>query len=330
LSGPGTRGRVRATTRYVASKQQPARRPAQQKRLSAQQRLAAQRAEAARARQAAARRRRLLVTVGVPLAGVVAVVAVLIIVKVATGSGGPKSGQAASAAPSAVVAQVSSVPASVLDQIGAGTASVKPAKITAPVLTVDGKPRVLYVGAEYCPYCATERWAVVVALSRFGTFTNLGQTASSPTDVYPSTATLTFHGASYTSQYISFTGKEIQSNQVKNGKYTTLDSLSPADQALYAKYDAPPYVDSAGSIPFIDLAGRYVINGASYDPKVLQGKTHEQIATALSDPNSAIAKGADGTANLITAALCQATGDKPTPVCQSRGVTTATAALSGG
>jgi hypothetical protein len=200
LSGPGTRGRVRATTRYVASKQQPARRPAQQKRLSAQQRLAAQRAEAARARQAAARRRRLLVTVGVPLAGVVAVVAVLIIVKVATGSGGPKSGQA----------------------------------------------------------------------------------------------------------------------------------LSPADQALYAKYDAPPYVDSAGSIPFIDLAGRYVINGASYDPKVLQGKTHEQIATALSDPNSAIAKGADGTANLITAALCQATGDKPTPVCQSRGVTTATAALSGG
>jgi hypothetical protein len=227
----------RSTVDDVVSKQQPAPRPAEQKRLSAQQRLAAQRAAAARAREAAARRQRLLLTVGVPL---VVVVAALVAVKLATGAGGPKSGQPASAAARGVIAQVSSVPASVLDEVGVGTAAQKPSKITASALTADGKPRVLYVGAEYCPYCATERWTMVVALSRFGTFTGLGHTASSPSDVYPNTATLSFHGAGYTSRNLSFTGKEIQSNQVAGGQYTTLDKLSAADQALYARYDVPP------------------------------------------------------------------------------------------
>lgn len=308
----------------VASK--PSARP---KRQPAQQRLAAQRAAAAQARQATERRRRLLLTVGVPLAVVVVVVAVLVLVKVATGSGGPRSGQKASAAASGVVTQVSSVPASVLNEVGVGTATVKPAKITAPALTDIGKPQVLYVGAEYCPYCAAERWTVTVGLSRFGTFTGLGETASSPSDVYPNTATLTFHGASYTSNYLSFTGKEIQSNQVVGGKYSTLDVLSSSEQALYAKYDAPPYRDSAGSIPFIDIGGRYVISGASCSPQVLAGKTQTQIAAALSEPNSAIAKAVDGTANLITAAACQLTHGQPAGVCRSPSVTAATAALTG-
>ena len=154
-------------------------------------------------------------------------VAVLVVVKVAAGAGGPKSGATASAAASSVVAQVTSVPASVFNEIGVGVASTKPTKITAPGLRADGEPRVVYVGAEYCPYCAAERWAMAVALSRFGTFTGLGETASSPSDVYPNTATLTFHGAGYASDYLSFTGREIQSNQVVNGHYAPLDTLSP-------------------------------------------------------------------------------------------------------
>jgi hypothetical protein len=95
-------------------------------------------------------------------------------------SGFPRSG---------AIAQLTPVPASVLDEVAVGTAMHEPSKITAPALTVDGKPRVLDVGAEYCPYCATEKWALVVALSRFGTFTGLGQTEPSPSDVYPNTAT---------------------------------------------------------------------------------------------------------------------------------------------
>lgn len=297
-------------------------------RSPAAQRLAAQRAEAARARTAATQRRRRMRLVGVPIAVVVLAVGALIGVKLATGTGSPKSGQKATAAADSIIRAVTSVPGATLDAIGKGTASTVPTAVSAPALTADGKPRVLYVGAEYCPYCATERWAVVVALSRFGTFTDLGQTASSPSDVYPSTATLTFHGASYTSTTISFTGKEIQSNQVVNGRYSTLDTLTAADQALVTKYDAPPYFSSSGAIPFIDIGGRYLISGASYAPSVLQGKTHAQIAAALSDPTSAIAKGVDGTANLITAAICRSTDSTPATVCTSAGVTSAAAALS--
>ncbi|HSY16362.1 MAG TPA: DUF929 family protein, partial [Jatrophihabitantaceae bacterium] len=136
-----------------------------------------------------------LLQVVLPVALVIAVAAVLVIVKVAGGGGSPASGQAATAASTSVITDVTSVPASVLNSIGTGTAQALPKAISAAPLTQDGKPRVLYVGAEYCPYCAAERWAVVVALSRFGTFAGLGQTASSPSDVYPSTATLTFRGS---------------------------------------------------------------------------------------------------------------------------------------
>ena len=40
-----------------------------------------------------------------------------------------------------------------------------PAALTGP----SGSPELFYYGAEYCPYCAAERWSVVIALSRFGT-----------------------------------------------------------------------------------------------------------------------------------------------------------------
>ena len=72
-----------------------------------------------------------------------------------------------------------------------------------------------------------------------------------------------------------------------------------------------------------------MISGASFSPKALQGKTHAQIAAALSDPTSPIAKGIDGTANLVTAAICQSTSQLPANVCQSGGVQAATAKLTG-
>src|SRR5438309_707950 len=44
---------------------------------------------------------------------------------------------------------------------------------SGPLLTFAGKTEVLYIGAEYCPYCAAERWSLVVALSKFGSFSGL-------------------------------------------------------------------------------------------------------------------------------------------------------------
>ncbi len=298
------------------------------KRTVAQQRLSTQRAAAARERIAAAERRRRMWIVGSAVLTVLTVLAVLVVVKVATGAGGPRSGKGSTPVASRVIADVTSVPTATLDAIGAGTATSIPIAITAPALRTAGKPDVLYVGAEYCPYCAAERWAVAVALSRFGTLHGVGQTASSANDVYPSTPTLSFHDASLSSNYLAFTPKELQSNKVVNGRYATLDTLTAAQRAILAKYNASPYVSSNGAIPFIDIGGKYLISGASYDPAIIHGKTHEQIAAALSDPNSPAAKAIGGTANLITAAICKLTGGAPTNACSSVGVTTAAAKLN--
>jgi len=291
---------------------------------AAARRLAEKQAAAARQRAQAAQRRRRLITVGAPLAAVLCVIALLVVIKLATGAGAPKSGQKASHANQTVTQQLAGVPSGVLDQIGVGDAAAKPKAITAPALTSGGKPLVLYVGAEYCPYCAAERWAVAVALERFGSFSGLGQTASSPSDVYPSTPTLTFHGATYTSRYLAFVARETQSNQVVDGQYAPLDRLTAAQQTLLSKYD------SGGGIPFIDFAGRYVISGATYDPAVLKGRTHAQVAAALSDPSSPIARSIDGSANLITAAICASTGDQPAAVCTASGVRAGAAAIGAG
>lgn len=259
---------------------------------------------------------------------VVLVVAALVVVKV-SGVGDRTVAQPAAtgAAADQVVTAVSSVPAAVLDQVGAGSGVTPPKHLDAPALTTDGKPRVLYVGAEYCPYCAAERWAVVVAMSRFGTYSGLGETASAAQDVFPSTPTLSFHGSSYTSQTVAFTGVETESNEVAGSGYAPLDSLSPADEQLFSTYNAPPYVESGGSIPFVDIGGTYLISGASFTPQVLQGMTHEQVAVALADPTSPVAKSVDGAANVVTAAVCTTTKQLPAAVCGSAGVQAAARTL---
>ena len=167
---------------------------------------------------------------------------------------------------------------------------------------VDGKPLITYVGAEYCPYCAAERWALAVALSRFGTFANLSGTHSSGSDIYPDTQTLSFYGSSYTSPYVDFQTVEEATNQQVGDGYQTLQTPTAAQDALIAKYDPE------GSIPFLDIANRYVITGSSFSPQVLQGLSRSQIAAELSNPNSAVAQAIDGAANDITAAI--AVGDR--------------------
>lgn len=284
---------------------------------------------AARSRAALAEQRRhRLLMVGVAVVAVLVVVGGLIVAKLVTGSNEPKSGQLASTAAQGVITDVTSVPPATLDAVGTGSIRTYPKPVDAPALTENNLPHILYVGAEYCPFCASERWPMAVALSRFGTWSGLGQTHSSPSDVFPNTASLSFHGSSYSSKYISFTGKELQSNQVVSGRYAPLDKLSAKEQDVFGTYNGPPYFSQAGAIPFVDLGGRYLISGASYDPTVLQGKTHEQIASALADPNSAIAKAIDGTANVVTAAVCELTKGQPGDVCTAPGVKAAAAALA--
>ena len=249
---------------------------------------------------------------------IAAVVLAIGVAAVAAVTSASKGGGADGPASAAVVGKVTSVPVAVVDQVGPGTAAPAPKPITAPALTADGKPRVLYVGAEYCPYCATERWPMVIALSRFGTFMGLRATHSSSTDVYPDTQTFSFHGARYTSKWISFRGYELETNQRQGDGYVPLDTLSPQDQQIFDTYDRAPYIGTGASsngIPFIDFGGKFLIGGVTYDPSVLQGQSAAAIAGSLSDPTSAISQGAVGAANAFTAAICSMTGNQPGRVC---------------
>ncbi|HEY7136381.1 MAG TPA: DUF929 family protein [Acidimicrobiia bacterium] len=255
---------------------------------------------------------------------VVIVIGVSLVAAVVAGNSGTSksSGSTSQPAPAALVQKVTSVPASVLDQVGAGSVTTLPKSISAPALTTPtGTPRIVYMGAEYCPYCAAERWGMLVALSRFGTFTGLRVTRSASNDVDPNTQTFSFHGSSYQSTYLSFEPVELETNQLSNGSYTKLDTPTAEQQKLIGTYDVPPNASSAGAIPFIDFGGKYLVSGASYDPGVLQGKSADAIATALSDPSSAVAKGAVGTANVMTAAICTLTHDQPATVCSAPAIT---------
>ena len=180
-----------------------------------------------------------------------------------------------------------------------------------------GKPQFLYIGAEYCPYCAAQRWATVVALSRFGTFDKLYQTTSSSTDIYPSTPTFTFYtghygGSFYTSKYIDFVPVETEDQQ-----QNPLQTPTTEQENLLNTYDAPPYTTQSGSIPFIDIANQYVLVGASYSAQDLQNLQWQDIANNLSDPTSTVAKDILGTANYMTAGICMTTHQQPGGVCNT-------------
>lgn len=209
-----------------------------------------------------------------------------------------------------VVSTITSVPVSQLDSVGTGSAHNLLKPVSGTLLTgPKGLPEVFYYGAEYCPYCAAQRWPVIVALSRFGTFSGLATTSSSSTDVYPNTPTFTFHNATYTSQYVEFVAVETTDRNQQ-----PLESPTQAQLALVTKYD------TSGSIPFVDMGNRYVVSGAMFLPDVLSGMSWQAVADAVLQQDSPQAKAILGSANLITAAVCKLTADQPAAVCSGAAI----------
>jgi hypothetical protein len=288
------------------------------------EKIAAQQAAARRAEQ----RRRLLIGSGSILV-VLVIVVVFVVVKLTSsskpGSDTTSNGPTGSAL-TAVINEVTNVPASTLTTVGAGSGVIStPQSITGSPLTANGKPEMLYIGAEYCPYCAAERWAMIVALSKFGTFTGLATVHSAKAngagqnEPYPDTPTFTFAKATYTSQYLTFTSVEGFTNvpDPSNKGYYPLQTPTAAQNSLVAKYDVPPLVPSGdqGAIPFVDFDNKYAIGGAGYLPSTIDGLSWATIAADLSNPNNTVAKAIDGTANYITAAICGMTGNAPASAC---------------
>lgn len=202
---------------------------------------------------------------------------------------------------------------------------VKVSNATGPV---KGGPTLFYQGANFCPYCAAERWATILALLRFGRFTGLHYMASNPNDVYPNTPTFTFDKMTYTSAYLHFDAAET----VNRTDTAPLQTPSKANNAALTKYDSVKYVGQAAAngptIPFLDLANRYVWVGAPYNPTDLASKlwptiAQELVTAARTGSGNANVLAILHGANIYTAAICSADGERPAAVCSAPGVVAA-------
>jgi hypothetical protein len=271
---------------------------------------AREKAAAARAEQMRAAQRQRAWKILTSVVVVLVVVGVIAIVALNHKGKSDPSGNRVAASP-LVIKDVTSVSNATLTKVGAGTVTTEPAPVSSqPPLTSGGKPEMLYIGAEFCPYCAVERWAMAEALSKFGTFTGIGEVRSGTTD--GDYASLDFSKASYSSPYLSFVPVE---NEDRNRNL--LQQVTSAQNAIW-KALSP----SGQGFPFIDFGNKLALAGNfPLDPSVLGTSDQQQIAAQLNDPSSAIAKTVSGGANDDIAAICNMTNNKPASVCSNSLIT---------
>lgn len=178
--------------------------------------------------------------------------------------------------------------------------------VSAP-LRSGQKPVLLFVGAQWCPYCAAERWSIVKALARFGSWSGL--TIGQSTDRKGGFGVVPTYGlttATFSSPYVAYEGKELQDNSS-----ATLQSLTASEQALVDRYD------SKGSLPMVYVDG-YAMVGAGYTPTGIQGQAFSAIQSQLQRGSSAASiEPINAEANLLTAMLCKADGDRPGTACSN-------------
>jgi hypothetical protein len=178
----------------------------------------------------------------------------------------------------------------------------------------DGKPVVVFIGGEFCQFCAIERWALVISLMRFGNFTSLHyMTAGSTEGDY---ATFTFVGSSYSSSFIAFR------------PYEAADRDRNSFQTVPSNYSAVWNHYSSG-FPFIDFGNTYVIpSSVLASPGVLANKNWTQIISEISasDDTGLQIKEA---ANLFTAIICKVTQGSPVGVCAASPINSIAVSIAG-
>jgi hypothetical protein len=273
------------------------------------------RAEAeAAARKAHSRRSRVLGAWAVIL--VVVIVTCLVLISSlggnatsVTGTSSPASG---TPIPKALVERLQSINLQSLVNAPAGGLDVFPNGISDPRLTSDGKPDLLYIGAEFCPVCAAERWAMYVALSKFGTFSpEPGEIHSAVRD--GDIQTLTFYKTKFNSPYLTFTPVETTTNEPVGDYYASLQKPTAAQLKLWESH-------TQQSFPWIDFGGQRELNSAQYDPSVLEGMTFNSIASQIGDNSSVVGADVDASARVLVQTICSTlTSNKPAAVCTAVG-----------
>jgi hypothetical protein len=216
----------------------------------------------------------------------------------------------------------------------------------APLLLVNGKPSVTYLGAISCVWCAENRWAMALALSRFGEFQQLfkGYSALNDGDVptiywapahYNATQNVEW-GNFYTSSYINFLSIEYSSPITQGFNMAPLSYFQQEAVALanpvyenatqiiisLNNYAGTPYtIWGKFSVPGADARnfGDVASNATTSLP--MASLTHDQILSRFAHPSSPFAWNEYAAADFYISLLC-ASMSSPAPVCSLPSIST--------
>lgn len=229
--------------------------------------------------------------------------AVVVLFLARGGSGADGTATAASASASGTVPAGSNQPS--------GAASIALDQVrreSGEPLLEGGKPLVFFMGAEWCPFCASERWALVAATSRFGKWSGLGELRSREgQDYFGALPSYDLTQATYTSKYLNLRHKELAT--VEGDPLQKLDSF---EEKLVDGYD------ERGSVPFLFAggpSGRYTVE-LGFSPGLLTGLSFGALRKDVADtaPTEAV-DAIDGQTEAITALICKLDGQQPASVC---------------
>jgi hypothetical protein len=216
----------------------------------------------------------------------------------------------------------------------------------APLLLVNGKPSVTYLGAISCVYCGENRWAMALALSRFGDFQQLvkGYRALNDGDVptiywapghYNATQAVEY-GNFYSSSRINFISIEYSSPITQGFNMQTLNYFQQEAVAVanpvygnatkiiinLNNYVGTPYtIWGKFSVPGADASnfGDAASNKTTALP--MASLTHEQILSRLAHPSSPFAWNEYAAADFYSSLIC-ASMSSPAPVCSLPSIST--------
>ena len=211
--------------------------------------------------------------------------------------------------------------------------------IFKPII-INGKPTVIYIGAISCIFCGENRWAMALALGRFGTFNSLYTGYSSfgdhdvPTiywniDNYTTSSNIGF-GNKYSSNYINFISADYESPIVQGFEIQPLSYfVSKASSVNQTYLEAMKFMNGTGQFqgtPFT-FWGKYLEGGAdavdfsnssSSSNVTLEYMTHAQMYNELVRPNDQMGWTEYAGADVYIAFLCNtlnSTGSAEPSVC---------------
>lgn len=221
---------------------------------------------------------------------------------------------------------------------GSITNEVSATPLSVPPFLVNGKPSVIYFGSITCIFCGENRWAMALALGRFGNFSALYQGYSSLGDgdlptLYWSPAQYNQSsidlGDFYSSKYINFIamedtdpitqGFDLQTFSTIQQEVNATGNIPYEDAFKYIlqinNFQGTPYTiwggSQVGGADAVDLGNSTATINGTYGLGLM---THAQVLKELSNPHDSFGWTEYAAADLYIAMTCSAINESA-PVC---------------